>query len=345
MGAHFPPPTEYTHPLQASIIEITITFYLIKTMTLTRYSLALGLCLFFLSSLYAQTEIIPLWPEGIPCESENVEQVRTRENGIRSFISVQKPELHVYLPEADKRSGNAIMICPGGGYYALAWDWEGTSFAKWFNERGVTAIVLKSRLPHWENENCRDKVALLDAQRGMRIIRSKAKEWGVDSQRIGVMGFSAGGHLASTLSTHFDLGDPAAKNPVETVSCRPDFSVLVYPVISMDTAVAHGGSRRNLIGSNPGQHLIEYYSNDKQVTAQTPPTFLVHADDDAGVIPENSILYYLALRKAGVPAEMHIYEKGGHGFSFGKDKAGKPRGPVVDWTNRLEAWLISRGWM
>lgn len=301
------------------------------------------LLLLFLSSLsyvlLAQDMVLPLFPEGIPCVSENEMQVKENNNGSQRRISqVQTPELAVYLPAKSVANGTSVVICPGGGYTLLAWDWEGSWMAKWFNEMGVAAFVLKSRLPRWESEECKDKVALMDAQRAMRLVRSKATEWRLDPERIGIMGFSAGGHLASTASTHFDAGDAQASLAVDRFSSRPDFSILMYPVVSMDTTIAHMGSRRNLIGTNPSAEMEEYYSNEKQITAETPPALLIHADNDRSVIPENSVAYYLGLRKHGIPAALHIFESGGHGFSFAEG-----RGDVEGWPNVAKDWLAGRG--
>lgn len=302
-----------------------------------------GLLLLLLLSLFyalpAQDMVLPLFPEGIPCASENEIHVKENNNGSQRRISqVQNPEIAVYLPAKSLANGTGVVICPGGGYTLLAWDWEGSWMAKWFNEMGVAAFVLKSRLPRWESEECKDKVALMDAQRAMRLVRSKATEWRLDPERIGIMGFSAGGHLASTASTHFDGGDAQASLAVDRFSSRPDFSILMYPVVSMDTTIAHMGSRRNLIGTNPSAEMEEYYSNEKQITAETPPALLIHADNDRSVIPENSVAYYLGLRKHGVPAALHIFESGGHGFSFAEG-----RGDVEGWPSVAKDWLRGRG--
>jgi len=304
-----------------------------------------GLLLLLLLSLFyalpAQDMVLPLFPEGIPCASENEIHVKENNNGSQRRISqVQNPEIAVYLPAKSVANGTGVVICPGGGYTLLAWDWEGSWMAKWFNEMGITAFVLKSRLPRWESEECKDKVALMDAQRAMRLVRSKATEWRLDPERIGIMGFSAGGHLASTASTHFDGGDAQASLAVDRFSSRPDFSILMYPVVSMDTTIAHMGSRRNLIGTNPSAEMEEYYSNEKQITAETPPALLIHADNDRSVIPENSVAYYLGLRKHGVPAALHIFESGGHGFSFAEG-----RGDVEGWPSVAKDWLRGRGFL
>ncbi|MEZ5039561.1 MAG: ThuA domain-containing protein [Saprospiraceae bacterium] len=290
-------------------------------------------------ALFAQDMVLPLFPEGIPCASENKIKITEVNNGSQRRIrQVQNPEIAVYLPAKSLANGTGVVICPGGGYTALAWDWEGSWMAKWFNEMGVAAFVLKYRLPGWESEECNDKVALMDAQRAIRLVRSKATEWQLDPEHIGIMGFSAGGHLASTASTHFDKGDATASILVDRFSSRPDFSILMYPVISMDTTIAHMGTRNNVLGKNPSAELEANFSNEKQVTAETPPTILIHADNDRAVLPENSIAYYLALRKYKVPAALHIYQSGGHGFSFAEGK-----GDVEGWPEVCKDWLEARG--
>jgi acetyl esterase/lipase len=246
-----------------------------------------------------------------------------------------KPALTIWLPPAEKALGTGVVICPGGGYGFLAMDHEGKQVAQWFNERGVAAFVLKYRLgPRYHHP-----APLQDAQRALRIVRSRAKEFGIEPTRVGIMGFSAGGHLASTAGTHFDDGKAGADDPVEKVSCRPDFMVLCYPVITLEEGpFVHKGSRKNLLGDNPDPKLIEELSNQKQVTDKTPPTFLFHTNADGGVLPENSVEFYLALRKAKVPAELHIYEKGGHGVGLA------PKDPILgSWPDRLNGWLESRG--
>lgn len=287
-----------------------------------------------------QDDVISIWPEGIPCENALTEKINERGERNRSITEVHEPTLSVFIPKSGKKSKAGVIICPGGGYYLLAWDKEGIKIAEWFNSIGVTAFVLKYRLPHWETPACRSQVALMDAQRAIRTVRQKAIEYGLDAEKIGIMGFSAGGHLASTASTHFDLGDEAAQLPVDQVSCRPDFSILMYPVISLDTTIYHRGSRENLLGPSPNESVVTYFSNEKQVTKETPPAILIHANDDGGVVPENSIEYYLALRKHGVPAALHIYENGGHGFGLGEGM-----GAVSKWTNACEDWMKDRGYL
>ena len=300
--------------------------------------LSLPLLLLSLNFAPAQDQVLPLWPEGIPCANNLEMEIREDAAIGRRIARVREPEMAVYLPAESAATGTGVVICPGGGYTILAWDWEGVRIAEWFNSFGVAAFVLKYRLPHWETAECRGKVALMDAQRALRLVRSEARKWKLDPGRIGIMGFSAGGHLASTAATHFDRGDPGAELPVERYGARPDFAILLYPVVTMDSTYAHLGSRTNLIGADPDPDLINYYSNEAQVTAETPPTILIHADDDRGVVPENSVNFYLALRRHGVPAALHIYEKGGHGFSTGEG-----RGAVAGWRESCRAWMEDRG--
>lgn len=243
--------------------------------------------------------------------------------------------LWLYPAPADKANGTAVVVCPGGGYGGLAVAHEGDEIARWWNERGVSAYVLKYRLSPY-----RHPVPLMDVQRALRIVRSKATEWKHDPAKIGVMGFSAGGHLASTLATHFDAGKPDATDPIERVSCRPDFAVLCYAVIAMNTEYAHGGSKKNLLGENPDPELVKSLSNELQVTKETPPTFLFQTTEDKAVPAENSVLFYLACRKAGVPVEMHIYEPGRHGVGLAAND------PVLsNWPDRLATWLQLRNFL
>jgi acetyl esterase/lipase len=261
-----------------------------------------------------------LWPAGAPGS------VGTEER--------DKPSLTIYLPPADKANGTTVVVCPGGGYGGLAIGHEGKDPAEWLNRHGIAAFVLRYRLgPRYHHP-----APMQDAQRAMRLVRCRAKEWNLDPKRIGIWGFSAGGHLASTVATHFDDGKPDADDPIERVSCRPDFAILCYPVITLRPPFTHGGSRRNLLGDNPDEALVASLCNDEQVTEKTPPTFLFHTNEDRAVPPENSILFYQALRKKKVPAELHIYEKGVHGVGLG---AG--RGAVSAWPEQLAGWLKTRG--
>ena len=294
--------------------------------------------IFCLQLILAQKDKISLYPEGIPCKS-NLETELDYDSSGRIFKKVSDPEIWYYPSDKMKGKENnvAVLVIPGGGYWGLWFDKEGVDVAKWLNSIGVSAFVLKHRLPHWESKDCRSKVALMDAQRAMRIIRKNSKIWNIDPNKIGVLGFSAGGHLASTLSTHHDNGLDLSDLEIEQTSSRPDFSILVYPVITMNRPYTHNGSRENLLGKIPSQEYLDYYSNDLQVREDTPPAILIHSDDDKGVLPENSIQYYLALRKYNIPAALHIWEDGGHGYGLGNDK-----GSIKSWAKICEEWMIQR---
>lgn len=261
-----------------------------------------------------------LWPSGAP--------------GAVGNTDVDQPSLTVYLPAAARAAGVGVIVCPGGGYAGLAIDYEGYDVARWFNSFGVAAFVLKYRVaPRYHHP-----APLQDAQRAIRMVRAGAQKYRIAPDRIGIMGFSAGGHLASSTGTHFDAGDPAAADPLERVSSRPDFMILCYPVISFTTPYAHQGSMRNLLGIHPDPKLVKSFSTETQVTPQTPPTFLFHTNEDTVVPAENSVLFYLALRKAGVPAEMHIYERAQHGVGLA------PYDEILSsWHTRLADWLRTRG--
>ena len=297
------------------------------------------LILLMVSSIYipvhAQNIRLSLYPEGeIPNYRNTGEKEQSDTSDIVRISKVQEPDIAVFLPAKKNATGEAVIICPGGGYYILAYDWEGTDIAKFWNSKGVAAIVLKYRLPTSESQIVPHKSPLMDAQRAMRLVRYHAAEWNINPDRIGIMGFSAGGHLASTLSTHFDPGNPEAKDPVEQVSCRPDFSILVYPVISFTGDFMHSGSKKALLGENPDPELATFYSNELQVNASTPPAILIHSGDDKGVQVKNSIVYYEALVKNGIKAEMHIYPYGGHGYSLAIGK-----GHLAGWPERCHEWL------
>lgn len=284
--------------------------------------------------LLAQNHIVPLW-EGTPPLQKKMElEEKTVQEGIVRISNVQTPTLEVYLPTKSIQNGQAVLIFPGGGYKILAYDWEGTDFAKWLNSEGIVGIVVKYRLPDSPSLTDPKEVPLLDAQRAMRMVRQYAEEWGINPEKVGVMGFSAGGHLASTLSTQYDHQLDLPKDTIDELSARPDFSVLVYPVISFRDKSVHSGSSKALIGENPSQDLLDRFSGELNVNADTPPTFLVHAQDDKGVPVRNSLLYYEALTNADVPASMHLYPTGGHGFAFGLGK-----GTVENWRNELLTWL------
>jgi acetyl esterase/lipase len=283
----------------------------------------------------AQDLTLPLWPAGKLPNYQKSDDVEKREStDIVRFSKVQSPEIAVFLPSKKNATRQAVIICPGGGYAYLAYDWEGTDVAKLLNSKGITAIVLKYRLPNSKSNITPNLSPLMDAKRAMRIVRANADKWGIQKNNIGIMGFSAGGHLASTLATHFDEGDANSKDSIEQQSSRPDFAVLVYPVITMNKAFTHMGSRTNLLGNNPDSSLVALYSNELQVTKQTPPSFLIHATDDKTVPVENSLRFYEAAKNNGVPVEMHIFPHGGHGFSLAIGK-----GELESWTDLLITWL------
>ncbi|MEN2282611.1 alpha/beta hydrolase [Algoriphagus sp. SE2] len=284
----------------------------------------------------AQEIILPLWEGTPPLQEDMGLEEKAVEEGIIRIENVQIPQIEVFLPSKQMRTGQAVVIFPGGGYHILAYDWEGRDFAKWLNTQGIVGIVVKYRLPDSKSLTDAKEVPLLDAQRAVRLARHHAEEWNIDPSQIGVMGFSAGGHLASTVSTQYAHEVDRPKDAIDALSARPDFSILAYPVISFRDASAHSGSRRNLIGENASQELVDRFSSELNVTEETPPTFLVHAQDDNGVPIENSFLYYKALHAKGVPASLHIYPKGGHGFGFGLGK-----GPVEGWREVLLDWMKS----
>jgi acetyl esterase/lipase len=277
-----------------------------KTVTILMFSL-----LFSGMSIAQNREVIDLWPEGVP-ESNGITQPETNDDGRTANVSV--PSMTVYQANPSKNTCVAILICPGGGYARLAMTHEGTQFGEWLSENGITAFVLKYRMP-----NKHPDIPLKDAQQAMRIIRSRAGQWGINPSKIGVSGFSAGGHLASTLGTHFDSGKPAPQTEAPSLSsfsCRPDFLILFYPVISMQEDVTHAGSRENLLGDGYKRDLVNNYSNERQVTKDTPPTLIFLSDDDKAVIPQNSFSFYAALKANNVPASLHIFPEGGHGWGF-----------------------------
>ena len=265
-----------------------------------------------------ETETVLLWPEGAP--------------GALGSDDADRPSITIY--RARQPNGTAIVVAPGGGYTNLALNHEGRQVANLLNAMGVTAFVLKYRL----GPRYRHPVELGDAQRAIKLVRSRAREYGINPDRIGMLGFSAGGHLTATAGTLFEAARPDAADAVDRVSSRPDFLVLCYPVISFDPAITHAGSVRNLLGDKPDPKLLEQLSADQRVTPATPPTFLFHTNADTGVVPENSVRFYLALRRAKVPAEMHIFENGPHGVGLA---LGDPA--LSAWPSLLSTWLRGRG--
>lgn len=282
----------------------------------------------------AQEYTIPLWVGNPPLQSDQGLKEEVVSEGIVRISNVQIPAIEVYLPAKQISTGKAVVIFPGGGYGILAYDWEGTDFAKWLNSQGIAGIVVKYRLPISKSLTDPKEVPLMDAQRAIRLVRQNAAAWNIDPTKVGVMGFSAGGHLASTVSTQYKHEVDRPKDPIDAISARPDFSILAYPVITFQDGAVHGGSRKNLIGENASKELKDRFSGELNVNTETPPTFLVHAQDDKGVPIENSLLYYQALHKNGVKASLHIYPTGGHGFAFGLGK-----GAVESWRNVLLAWM------
>lgn len=264
----------------------------------------------------ATPEVAPLWPDGAP--------------GAVGNEPLDQPSITIYRADGEQAGKAAVVICPGGGYQHLAFDYEGTDVAEWFNAQGVSACVLRYRLaPRYHHP-----APLADAQRAIRTVRAHAADWKIDPAKIGILGFSAGGHLASTAATHFDQGHSDSQDPIEQLSCRPDFAVLVYPVVAMATEYGHAGSRKNLLGDQPDPKLLDSMSNERQVTSQTPPCFLVASNEDQAVPAENSVLFYLALRKANVPAELHVFERGPHGFGMGQ------KDPTLKtWPKLCSDWL------
>lgn len=261
---------------------------------------------------------LPLWPD---------DQAPLGDN---RFEKAAVP-ITVHLPDAAKATGAAVVICPGGGYGGRVVEGEGHGIARWLNTNGIAGIVLEYRLPQGDYHR-----PLLDAQRAIRMVRAHAAEWKLDPDRVGIMGFSAGGHLASTAGTHFDSGHPSTTDPVERLSCRPSFLVLVYPVITMGENT-HGGTRNNLLGPSPSAELVDRFSNEKQVTAQTPPTFLTHARTDAVVPVAHSRVFLEALKAHQVPAELLEFPEGNHGYNGYQGKEWDA------WQKRCVEWLGERG--
>lgn len=269
--------------------------------------------LFFVGPTSAQTPIeINLWPEGLP-NSNGIDKTKPFDDATQNF----RPSIKVFLPEASKATGRAVVCCPGGGYSHLATDHEGYAWAPFFNERGIALIVLKYRMPHAVTE-----VPISDAREALRIVRANAQKWNIDPKKVGIMGSSAGGHLATTIATHSDA---------ETA---PNFQILFYPVVTFDYKYTHKGSRHNLIGENASADMVDLYSNEKQVNATTPPAILLLSDDDKTVPSMNSVNYYAALKANGIKASMHIYPSGGHGWGI-RDNF-KYHNEML---NDLSAWL------
>jgi acetyl esterase/lipase len=287
------------------------------------------------SVLYAQKEI-PLYESSVPNSkaAANEEEIIAKKGEDTLAYKVYVPTISVFLPPKEKSKGTAVIICPGGGYHVLVMSREGSEIARAFNKIGIAAFVLKYRLP--EDRIMQDKSIgpLQDAQRAVQLVREHATQWNINPGKVGIMGFSAGGHLASTAGTHFESALIENKNHT---SLRPDFMILVYPVISFSDSLGHSGSRENLIGKNPSEKQILFFSNELHTDRSTPPAFIVLAGDDSVVKPGNSFVFYNELRKNGVIAEMHVYSAGEHGFLR--------QPPFEEWFGRCCYWLKNNGWL
>ncbi len=275
---------------------------------------------------------IPLYKGAIPNAKETADEETGQyiEDSVYNISKISRPTLTIYLPAKEKANGTAVIVCPGGGYWVVSAHHEGVDVAKRFNEMGIAAFVLKYRLPDEKYMNNKEIVPLQDAQRAIQIVRSNAKKFHINKDRIGILGFSAGAHLAATAGTHFQTSYISNK---KKINLRPDFMILVYPVISFTDSIGHVGSRYRLIGKNPSEKKIKEYSNELQVTSSTPPAFLVHAKDDNAVPVKNSLAFAAALKKNKVPVEIYLYEKGGHGFGM-NNKTSK-----VKWMDLVEEWI------
>lgn len=287
-------------------------------------------------NLSGQSKVIDLWNGKIPgaVSNDRFKQIVDTAAGWVDKHSIVNPCLDMYPAPTEKANGTAVVICPGGAYGGLAVKHEGSQVAKWLNGLGITAFVLKYRLPDDSIMQNKSIGPMQDGQQAIRIVRRHAKEWGINPDKIGIMGFSAGGHLASTISTHFN---EKVYDPEDSTSARPDFSLLIYPVISMDLAITHWGSRENLLGKNPSPELVKHFSNELQVNGKTPPAFMVHSLDDGTVPVQNSIRYALAMRENKIPCELHIYQQGGHGYGLA------PWGGTHSaWPEACRKWLVVR---
>ncbi len=298
------------------------------------------ICLLTISgSLTAQSKVIDLWNGKIPgaIRNDKFKQIVDTAAGWVDKKSIAYPTLAVYPAPAEKATGTAVIICPGGAYGGLAVKHEGAQVAKWLNSLGVTAFVLKYRLPDDSIMEKKSIGPMQDGQKAIRMVRSHAKEWGIDPGKIGIMGFSAGGHLAATLSTHYN---EKVYQSGDMISARPDFSLLIYPVISMDPDITHWGSRVNLLGDSPTPEVLKHFSNEFQVNGETPPAFMVHSLDDGAVPVQNSIRYALAMHEHKIPCELHLYQQGGHGYGLA------PQGGTHSaWPEACHKWLEANGYL
>lgn len=286
----------------------------------------------FLAASAAESQLIPLWPEGVPDAKPDGGAEYVKDDRI---YNVQVPTLTYFAPPVGNNTGTAIIYCPGGGYERLAVSADGGGYRSWFNGEGVHFFLLKYRLKEYGHP-----APLRDVLRAIRLVRSRAAEWGINPTQIGVLGGSAGGHLAASAGTLWDAPEGRTRSSLDGVSARPDFVGLLFPVITMEPPFTHRVSRQNLIGPSPDDALVRHLSLNLQVRRDTPPTFIVHTQEDQSVPLENSLLYYRALRDAGVPVEMHLYEKGPHGFGL------RPGlGPTSQWPRRFDEWLQAHHWL
>jgi len=311
-----------------------------KKMKISNFKQIVFFCLVVVSgNLSGQSKVIDLWNGKVPggIYNEKFKQFVDSSAGWIAMRSVINPCLDMYPAPEAKATGTAVVICPGGAYGGLAVKHEGSQVAKWLNGMGITAFVLKYRLPDDSIMQNKSIGPMQDGQQAIRIVRRHAKEWGINPGKIGIMGFSAGGHLASTLSTHFN---EKVYEPEDSISARPDFSLLIYPVISMDPSITHWGSRENLLGKNPSPEMVKHFSNELQVNEQTPPAFLVLSFDDYAVPVQNSIGYAMALKNYKIPCELHLYQSGGHGYGLGRST-----NTESTWPEACRKWLESRGFL
>jgi acetyl esterase/lipase len=300
-----------------------------------------GILMFFMlmvfGNSFSQSKVIELWNGNVPGAIHN-DEFKQIVDSTASWVdkkSITDPCIEMYPAPKEKANGTAVIICPGGAYWGMAVKHEGSKVAKWLNSLGITAFVLKYRLPDDNIMTNKSIGPMQDGQRAICIVRSYAKEWGIDPAKIGIMGFSAGGHLASTLSVHYN---EKVYESDDVTSAKPDFSLLIYPVISMKDGITHWGSRENLLGKSPSAEQIAHFSNDLQVNSETPPGFLVHSLDDDAVPAQNSINYTLALQKFKIPCELHLYQAGGHGYGLGKST-----NTESFWPEACRKWLETRG--
>lgn len=290
--------------------------------------------LIFSNACFGQSHVIELWTK-VPNQQESNEEELIKRGKHLSISNVHKPSITAFLAPKQLSIKKAVIICPGGGYGNLSFDYEGLDFAKWLNSKGISAFVLKYRLPNSPSIIAPYKAPIQDLQRAIRIVRFNAEKWHIDSNQIGVLGFSAGGHLVSTAGTHFNDSFYEKTDSIDSLSVKPSFMSLIYPVISMQKSITHKGSKFNLLGKEPSKEIVNYFSNELHVTSNTPPTFIIHSTNDSVVPVANSLLFYEALKENNVYSEMHIYPIGGHGFAFAKNKQ-----QLELWPELFYNWLI-----